>query len=214
MRNSSTQTFKGAEVIMNLADAAVFLTATPIMISTENLYNLLHLLDNTRYFNYQIFNNLLEQNKPFVRSITELNHSVPLKTIAEKLDNAIIRTRYSSDETEIYAEETTVGEKFGEDPLYQEIIELLNGEDSLPIRARLQYLLSSMSIMNNVFSRTRKREITTDYSQAERKPHFKSIELTEAEREEFDTVIEEYIDDNSYVNDMVKSFLKKVPFLV
>lgn len=209
MRNSSTQTFKGAEVIMNLADAAVFLTATPIMISTENLYNLLHLLDNTRYFNYQIFNNLLEQNKPFVRSITELNHSVPLKTIAEKLDNAIIRTRYSSDETEIYAEETTVGEKFGEDPLYQEIIELLNGEDSLPIRARLQYLLSSMSIMNNVFSRTRKREITTDYSQAERKPHFKSIELTEAEREEFDTVIEEYIDDNSYVNDYGEIVLEK-----
>lgn len=201
MRNSSTQTYKGAEVIMDQADAAVFLTATPIMISTENLYNLLHLLDNTRYFNYQIFDNLLEQNKPFVKAITELNHNVALSEIASNLNNAIITTRYYVDEAEVYSDQTTVGEKFEKDPLFNEIIELLNGKDSLPIRARLQYLLSKMSIMNSVFSRTRKREITTDYSQAERKPHFEKVELTEDEREEFDTVIDEYIDENSYYND-------------
>lgn len=209
MRNSSTQTYKGAEIVLSLADAAIFLTATPIMISTENLYNLLHLLDNTRYFNGQIFDNLLEQNKPFVRAITELNHNVPLNSIAEKLDSAEIYTRYSSDGSEIYSEETTVGEKFSVDPLYQEILELLKGEDSLPVRARLQYLLSRMSIMNNVFSRTRKRDITTDYSQAERKPHFIKIELTEDEREEFDAVIEEYIDDNSYIDEYGDMVMKK-----
>ncbi|MBO5963652.1 MAG: DEAD/DEAH box helicase family protein, partial [Bacteroidales bacterium] len=32
MRNSSTQTYKGAEIVMSLADASIFLTATPIMI--------------------------------------------------------------------------------------------------------------------------------------------------------------------------------------
>lgn len=209
MRNESTQTYKGAEVIMNLADAALFLTATPIMISTENLYNLLHLLDNTRYFNYQIFDNLLEQNKPFIRAITELNHNVPLLTIAENLHMAHIHTQFSSDETVIYSDETTVGEKFDKDPLYREIIDLLNGEDSLPVRARLQYLLSSMSIMNNVFSRTRKRDITTDYSQAERKPHFIRVDLTDDEQEEFDKVIEEYIDDNSYVDEYGDMVMKR-----
>ena len=209
MRNSNTQTYKGAEVIMSLADATVFLTATPIMISTENLYNLLHLLDNTRYFNYQIFDNLLEQNKPFVRAITELNHNVPLSTIADNLDNAVIRTRYSADETEIYLEETTVGENFEKDPLYHEILELLNGEDSLAVRARLQYLLSSMSIMNNVFSRTRKREITTDYSQAERKPHPKLVVLTDDEQEKFDEVIDEYIEDNSYYDEEGELVMRK-----
>ena len=69
MRNSSTQTYKGAEIIMSLADASIFLTATPIMISTENLYNLLHLLDNTKYFNPQIFDNLLQQNQDSDSSI-------------------------------------------------------------------------------------------------------------------------------------------------
>ncbi len=209
MRNDDTQTYKGAEVLMSQADAALFLTATPIMISTENLYNLLHLLDNTRYFNYQIFDNLLEQNKPFVRAITELNHNVPLLTIAENLYTAIIRTEISSDETVIYTDETTVGEKFEKDPLFQEIIELLNGDDSLPVRARLQYLLSSMSIMNNVFSRTRKREITTDYSQSERKPRPLIVNLTDDEQAEFDNVIEEYIDDNSYMDEYGEMVMKK-----
>lgn len=209
MRNNSTQTYKGAEVLMSQADAALFLTATPIMISTENLYNLLHLLDNTRYFNYQIFDNLLEQNKPFIRAITELNHNAPLLSISENLNTAIIHTQFSSDETVIYSDETTVGEKFKEDPLYQEIMELLNGKDSLSVRARLQYLLSSMSIMNNVFSRTRKREITTDYSQAERKPHPVVVFLTDDEQEEFDKVIEEYIDDNSYVDEYGEMVMKQ-----
>ena len=43
MRNETTQTYKGAEKVMETADAVVFLTATPIMISERNLYNLLHL---------------------------------------------------------------------------------------------------------------------------------------------------------------------------
>lgn len=198
MRNSSTQTYKGAEIVMSLADASIFLTATPIMISTENLYNLLHLLDNTRYFNPQIFDNLLQQNKPFIWALTELNHNEPLQEIAKRLSSSEIRTRFSADEKEIYSETTTVGEKFKDDPLFREIIELMNGEDSLQIRAKLQHLLSSMSIMNNVFSRTRKREITTDYTQAERKPHLRKIVLTDDERENFDAVIDEYIEENSY----------------
>lgn len=58
-----------------------------------------------------------------------------------------------------------------------------------------------MSMMTNVFSRTRKREVTTDLSQAERKPHMRKVILTENEREEFDNVINQYVDDNSYTDD-------------
>lgn len=198
LRNSSTQTYKGAEVVMSMADSCVLLTATPIMISTENLYNLLHLLDNTRYFNPQIFENLLQQNKPFVRALSELNKNEPLSEICKRLFDSEIHTIYSADEREILNESTTVGKRFSSDPLFVEIVKLMNGEDTLAVRARLQYLISSMSIMNNVFSRTRKREVTTDCSQPERKPHLKIIELSSFEREEYDKVLEEYVDDNSH----------------
>ena len=200
MRNRETQTYKGAEIIMSQADAVVFLTATPIMISTENLYNLLHLLDNTRYYNYQIFDNRLQENRPFVEALTDLNHHVALPVIAQKLNESEILTRFFSDEVEIFSQQTTVGKAFADDAMYQEIIKMLNGEDNSKNRARLQYLISSMSMMNNIFSRTRKREVTTDMSQAERKPHMRKVVLTEKERKEFDKVIEEYIDDNSYTD--------------
>ena len=200
MRNKETQTYKGAEIIMCQANAAVFLTATPVMISTENLYNLLHLLDNTRYYNYQIFDNRLQENRPFVDALTDLNHYVPLPVIAKNLNEAEILTRFFSDEVEIFSHQTTVGKAFADDAMYQEIIQMLNGEDNSKNRARLQYLISSMSMMNNIFSRTRKREVTTDMSQAERKPHMRKVVLTEEERIEFDRVIEEYKDDNSYTD--------------
>ena len=200
MRNRETQTYKGAEIIMSQANAAVFLTATPVMISTENLYNLLHLLDNTRYYNYQIFDNRLQENRPFVDALTDLNHHVPLPAIAKNLNEAEILTRFFSDEVEIFSHQTTVGKAFADAAMYQEIIQMLNGEDNSKNRARLQYLISSMSMMNNIFSRTRKREVTTDMSQAERKPHMRKVVLTEEERIEFDRVIEEYKDDNSYTD--------------
>jgi hypothetical protein len=200
MRNSSTQTYKGAKIIMSQADAAVFLTATPVMISTENLYNLLHLLDNTRYYNYQIFDNRLQENRPFVEALTDLNHHVALPAIAKKLNEAEILTRFFSDEVEIFSHKTTVGKAFVDDAMYQEIMQMLKGEDNSKNRARLQYLISSMSMMNNIFSRTRKREVTTDMSQAERKPHMRKVVLTEEERTEFDRVIDEYKDDNSYTD--------------
>lgn len=200
MRNRETQTYKGAEIIMSQANAAVFLTATPVMISTENLYNLLHLLDNTRYYNYQIFDNRLQENRPFVDALTDLNHHVDLPVIAKNLNEAEIQTRFFSDEVEIFSHQTTVGKAFADDAMYQEIIQMLNGEDNSKNRARLQYLISSMSMMNNIFSRTRKREVTTDMSQAERKPHMRKVVLTEEERVEFDRVIEEYKDDNSYTD--------------
>lgn len=200
LRNRDTQTFNGAKLIMAQADTAVFLTATPIMISTKNLYNLLNLLDNTRYYNPQIFDNLLQQNRPFVEALTELNHNVSLSAIAKKLNESEVVTRYFSNEVEIFSNITTVGETFADDPMYKEIMQMLNGEDNSKSRARLQYLISSMSMMNNIFSRTRKREVTTDMSQAERKPHMCKVVLTENERAEFDKVIEEYIDDNSYTS--------------
>ena len=201
MRNRETQTYRGAEIIMSQADASVFLTATPVMISTENLYNLLHLLDNTRYYNYQIFDNRLQENRPFIEALTDLNRRAPLKSIAKKLDDSEIVTRFFSDEVEIFSHLTTVGKAFANDAVYQEIMRMLSGEDTTKNRARLQYLISSMSMMNSIFSRTRKREVTMDLSQAERKPHMRKVVLTEREREEFDAVINQYIDDNSYTDD-------------
>lgn len=201
MRNRETQTYKGAEALLDYADAALFLTATPVMISEENLYNLLHLLDNSRYFNYDIFRNRMNENRPFVEAITSLNNGVSLKNILAELLSSEVYARFFADDKEIYSATTTIENIFKEDPKFKEILQLCTGEDTYQARARLQYLFSSMSMMSSIFSRTRKREVTEDMSQAERKPHIRKIELTPEEQVEFDAVIENYTEDNSYTND-------------
>lgn len=201
MRNRETQTYKGAEALMDYAEAALFLTATPVMISEENLYNLLHLLDNSRYFNYDIFRNRMNENRPFVEAITSLNNGESLKNILVNLLSSEVYARFFADEKEIYSAATTIEKIYKEDPKFKEILQLCTGEDTHQVRARLQYLFSSMSMMSSVFSRTRKREVTEDMSQAERKPHIRKIELTPEEQVEFDTIIENYTEDNSYTDD-------------
>ena len=200
MRNRETQTYKGAEVLMSCASSAVFLTATPVMISEENLYNLLHLVDNSRFFNYDIFRNRMNENRPFLESISMLNSNAPFNKILETLAGAEVTSSFTSDEREIFNNTRSINEIYGEDPLFREIVSLLSGEDNNKTRARLQYLLAKMSPMNPVFSRTRKREVTTDMSQAERMPHLCRIDLTDNERECFDEIINNYIDDNSYTD--------------
>ena len=106
---------------MPQTDAAIFLTATPIMISEENLYNLLHLLDDTRYHNYQIFKNRLQENKPFIKALTDLNHNIPFETISKELNEAEITTRFDSNDIEIYVKDSTIGEAFADNIMYQEI---------------------------------------------------------------------------------------------
>jgi len=200
MRNSGTQTYRGAELLMETADAAIFLTATPVMISEENLYNLLHLLDNASYYNYEIFQNLMDQNRPFVEAISMLNHKVPYSEIREKLLKTEVNTRYSVEDRIIYSDSLKISEIYKDNPRFQEIDDLLQGTETDAAGARLQFLFATMSVMNLVFSRTRKREVTTDMSQAERKPHIRKIVLNAEEQTEYDKIIEAYEDDNSYTD--------------
>jgi hypothetical protein len=204
LRNRETQTYRGAEIIMGCADAALFLTATPVMINEENLYNLLHLLDNTRYFNYEIFKNRLNENRPFVEAMTKLakmDHPISFSEIREELTETEVYATFTTNDRQIYSKYAKIGDIYREDPVFREILTLLDGEDNAKVRAHLQYLLATMSVMNTVFSRTRKREVTTDLSQAERKPHICKVVLHKDEQECFNEVIDVYTDDNSYTDE-------------
>lgn len=231
MRNRETQTYKGAQILMNLADSAIFLTATPVMINEENLFNLLHLLDSTRYFNYYVFLNRMYENRPFIRALSDVSHNIPLEEILNTLVQGEIvqvlpkaqkkekteenglgyelnKESESEDEEDKYIVNiSNIGEVYKKDPIFEEIQQLCKGEDSTQARARLQYLLSSMSMMNNVFSRTRKRDVTTDMSQAERKPHVVKVSLTQEEQYYFNDVIDSYQEDNTFIDERCEEHL-------
>ena len=203
LRNRDTLIHKGLKQLLNSPVSAVFLTATPVMISQENLFNLLNLLDEEQYGNYEVFFNTLSINAPFVKAISQLNNKVDYSIIAKNLDEAQIYTyshlnNRNEDNDLIQYETSTVGEKFKDSSLYNRILTDLNsGDYSNETQVRLQFDLSSMSPMNNIFSRTRKVEVTTDTTQAIRDTHTTIVSLYPDEQDYFDDVYNEY-EDESY----------------
>lgn len=194
MRNRN-QAFEGMRKILDTPCAAVFLTATPVMISEENLFNLLSLLDHEQYGNYSVFQNSLAINAPFISAISQVNSNVAFPTIREYLKETEFSTFYSiGDDAEYcYRDTSTIEERFKGSPLYQRIVkDLESGNENNETRVRIQSDLSSLSPMNTIFSRTRKKEVTTDFSQAERDTHTTIVELFDEERELFDRIIDEY----------------------
>lgn len=203
MRNSETLTYRGMKEILEYTDSVVFLTATPIMLGENDLYNLMHLLDPFFYDNLEVFRNLINANKPFVEAISMLNSNRPLKEIEDHLTNQIINKVHEIADVS-YSKEVSVYEEYKDIPLYRQILSILKGKDTLSLRARLQHEIAALSTINNAFSRTRKREISIEEKQqTERKAHKVSIELSEDERLIYDTVINDYIEQKGgYETDM------------
>lgn len=199
LRNAETKTFKGAKLIMESARAILFLSATPIMIKQENLYNQLHLLDPQTYNNYHLFDAQLNNNAPFVKALNQLNGNIPFTIIFDELKNSEIRSRQMIGNYEYYGSKKTIDEIYKGVPLYDRITNLLeNAEDSIENRVTLQRDITDINELNTIFSRTRKRDITQDWTQAERRPIKIEVTFTEKEKEEHNKVIEEYLEMNSY----------------
>lgn len=200
MRNNKTLTYRGMSQILDYADSVIFLTATPIMLGECELYNLLHLLEPYDFDNQEVFINLINANRPFVKAISMLNANEPLSDIKELLTNGEVKKTHEIGDNS-YTTDSSVREVYAGIPLYEKILESLCEEDTLALRAQLQNDISAMSSINNVFSRTRKREVSTDErQQTERNAHKINVRLTSDERTIYDKVIDDYLESKGGVS--------------
>ena len=201
LRNNNTLVYNGAKRVLITSDSVVFMSATPIMIDETNLYNQLHLLDADMYDNPEVFRNNIQLNRPFIRALSQLNSGASLRIIAQELSTSEVTTYNTIGDIET-TQDFKIGDYFKDYPIYQDIIDQLTRKKDTPsLRAQLQSNLSEMSPMNTIFSRTRKREVTQDWSQAERNPYTHHIALTDDERQAYEQAIEEYIDDHTVIDE-------------
>ena len=199
--NSNTMIYHGAEHLLITSESVVFMSATPIMIDEFNLYNQLHLLDADMYDNPEVFRNNVQLNRPFVRALSQLNSGANLQSIADELSSSEVTTYNTINDIES-TQNFLIRDYFKDYPIYQDIMQLLTkGVDTPAIRAQLQFNLSEMSPMNTIFSRTRKREVTQDWSQAERNPYTHRVSLDFDERNAYEQAIEDYIDDHTVIDE-------------
>lgn len=192
LRNDDTQLYKNAKRILPLGDSVVFMSATPIMLNRGNLYNQLHLLDSEVYDREEVFLNNAQLNEPFVKALTQLKEGVKWSVIKQQLKDAEAIT-YNTINDITTPVRVQIDEYFEDYPIYQEIIKDLSSKESNALRAKIQYNLAEMSPMSTIFSRTRKKDVTQDWSQAERNAVSLRVDLSEVEKTHFDQYIKDYI---------------------
>jgi SNF2 family DNA or RNA helicase len=203
LRNSYTRLYKGALNFIKSCKSVLFLTATPIMISELNLFNILALLDPLKYSNYSTFQNQIAVNKPFIHALSLLNRNASFDEIYNYLINSEINIQFTSDSEYYidYNKRYKLTELFQDVPLFSKILtDLKSIPDNFHSRVELQYNLSDLSEINKIFSRTRKVEITQDWSQPIREPKTILVDLAPEERKYFDQIINEYIEQNTSKN--------------
>ncbi|WP_121628772.1 DEAD/DEAH box helicase [Poseidonibacter antarcticus] len=81
MRNNDTSTFDSAEIITSLSEHIIFLTATPVQNSLSDLFNILSLLDNDYFKDYDYFEKMLKPNSMIHKLISLLRNNTPLYDI-------------------------------------------------------------------------------------------------------------------------------------
>lgn len=200
LRNANTQLYRNANKIIELGDGVVFMSATPIMLNERNLFNQLQLLAPDVYVRdqYEVFLNNVKLNTPFVEAISQLNKGVSWKTIKNQLISAKADTVTFVNKVPIPSK-VKIDEYFSEYPIYQEIKKELDMEESKELKARIQYNLAEMSPMTIIFSRTRKTDVSKDWSQAERNTLSMRVDLSPTEKTFFDSAIEKYVSDKGGV---------------
>jgi|SaaInlStandDraft_5_1057022.scaffolds.fasta_scaffold04735_4 SNF2 family DNA or RNA helicase len=82
-RNESTSTFEAAFSITNLAEYVLFLTATPVQNSYVDLFNILSLLDDETFLDFDYFKDLIKPNEIIHKVVAMLKNGSNLAIIQD-----------------------------------------------------------------------------------------------------------------------------------
>jgi hypothetical protein len=146
MRNPETLSSKVGEVLSELSDAMLFLTATPLQLGTPDLFNLLRLLIPEEFSDFSLFHNLIEPNEYINDAIRRLYDPNSALKLLKKL------------------EETSQKDKFIKNSFYQEALNLLTTTKLTREQAiRMQKLLIELNCLSYIFTRTKKRDVDIQF---------------------------------------------------
>ena len=193
LRNESTQSYRGAETLLEQSNAVIFLTATPVMIKEENLYNQMHLLCPEKYSNKLVFKNRMAQGRPFVLALSALSAGRGLEQTWQDLcDSEIVRDVSNSEDFPDFRKES-VALAFSDDPIYKRIKDLFHSPDTPKTRVELKRNLMKMSAIQNEYTRTTKKQVMVEVGKVnERFPCTIRVWLNPDEQKESDRIINEH----------------------
>lgn len=193
LRNESTIKHKAIREIINNTDYVLLMTATPVMTSLDNLYNLLKLIE-PHYDEYSLFRDHLELSRPFIQALRQLNEGLEPQIVIQELKNSKILLQLTyRDGTFALNSTVTVEERFRDDELFKEVVQL-SERDSLSHKhfVKLQHNLSELNSFHPIITRTRKREIQDELEQVIRDVKLRFIDFTDEEMAVYESIINMY----------------------
>jgi len=147
MKNPETLSSELGEVLSELSDAMLFLSATPLQLGTADLFNLLSLLIPEEFSDFALFHNIIEPNEYINNALRRLYDPGAALELLKKVESTSQRKR------------------FIQNPFYKEAIELVSSSKTLTRdqAIRLQKLLVELNCLSYVFTRTKKRDVEIQF---------------------------------------------------
>lgn len=147
MKNPETLSSELGEVLSELSDAMLFLSATPLQLGTPDLFNLLSLLIPEEFSDFGLFHKVIEPNQYINDTLRRLYDPVAALELLRKVES------------------TSQRERFIKNPFYRESIEMLSSNKKLTHEQaiRLQKLLVELNCLSYIFTRTKKRDVEIQF---------------------------------------------------
>lgn len=165
LRNPETASNKIARLLADASRNFVLLTATPIQLNNNNLYQLLRLISPEEFFNDAIFETMLRENAPVVKALRLLWQPSPnLLGAKEEVLKALNTDYFRFNQT-----------------LKQVYKELDGGVVSDEQRVKLGQMLDNNSLLSQYMTRSRKRDVFIN--RVERKAKTLQVHFTEIEKD-------------------------------
>lgn len=163
LRNPSTANNRLGRLLREAAHHLTLLTATPIQIGSDNLYQLLRLIDPDEFYDSFLFQEMLSANSSIVRAQRALwQHSVDADAALNAISDA--------EESDYFRNDAILGR------IKQHLV---NGLDDPEDRIEALRLLESRSLLSQYMTRSRKREVLE--KRVERAPQVLNVSLKPTE---------------------------------
>jgi len=166
LRNASTASHRIGGLIRDASRHLILLTATPVQIHNENLFQLLRLISPEDFFDLQTFDAMLEANSPIIRALRCLwSHPPQLGQAQVELATAA-KSAYLANNS-----------------LLQGVTKALSETKQLTKEQRvdLGYKLEKISLLGQYITRSRKRDVLPN--RVKRAPQTLAVQFSPLEKE-------------------------------
>ncbi len=184
MRNPESMTSKLGRLLRAVTEYLVLLSATPINLKSQDLYQLLNLVDEDSFNQPRVFDEILIANAPLVTAREGVNSG---SINASEFKSLIVEAKSH----DLLKNNRQIQELLSRTPTDED----LSDRD---FRADLLNRLEKMNLLGRAITRTRKREVTE--LRVVREPVAEYVPLSDVEREFYDRVtslVRQYCIDNN-----------------